>query len=112
MGLSMTKKLVRDKVDAPPWQYEKAKVAFRLVHSDAEFLSLLERKLLEEVGELLAADTEADAIEEAGDVLEVMLTYLARCGDGSGDLSMVVNKMLAKRQGRGGFERGLVLDLR
>lgn len=108
----MTTKLVRDKVDELPWHYEAAKEALRVAR-DGEVDSLLRRKLLEEVAEFLEAPTEADAIEEAGDVLEVMLAILARCGDGSGGNSMaVLNRMYAKRQSRGGFKRGLVLELR
>lgn len=108
----MTTKLVRDKVDEIPWGLEPAKAGLRLVHSDAEFDSLLRQKGLEEYGEFIEALTEADSIEEAGDVLEVLLTRLARVGDGAGTLDAVVAKMLAKRQSRGGFKRGLVLELR
>ncbi len=108
----MTTKLVRDKVDEIPWGIEAAKVGLRLVHDGAEFDSLLRQKGLEEYGEFLEAPTEAEAISEAGDVLEVMLTRLARTGHGAGTLDAVVAKMLIKRQARGGFTRGLVLELR
>lgn len=106
----MTTKLVRDKVGELPWRHEQAKAALRFVHDETEFVSLLRQKLLEEVGEFLEAGNDVDAIEEAADILEVIHAILARRSIFA-PIEQVIREHDRKREQRGGFERGLVLNL-
>lgn len=107
----MTTKLIRDLVVGLSWQIEEAKRAVRPARNEAEIATLLDRKLLEEVGEFLAAADLAERIDEAADVLEVMCARLARMGvDDS--LTRIVAAAHGKRDVRGGFSQALVFDLR
>lgn len=75
-----------------------------------ETLTLLKAKLAEEVGELIAVYDETDKTrlkEEIADVIEVLDAILYH-----NDLSFaeVLQLRSAKKEKRGGFERGLYLE--
>lgn len=106
----MTTKLIRDRVLERPWTIEAAKQAVRAAYDEAEFNSLLRRKLLEEVGEYLEAGDLDEAIDEAADILEVICEGLRRRGI-QAPAHAVFTQQQAKRRERGGFERSLVLSL-
>lgn len=85
-------------------------VGTRSVADEDELDRLLRRKLLEEVAGFLEAPNEQEAIEEAADVLEVLLTMLRR-SDVVDPLNAVTAVMRVKRHDRGGFLRGMVLEI-
>lgn len=94
-------KLVRDKIPeiisstGKPFDIHYAK--------KEELLPLLETKLNEEVSEYL----EAKNLEELADVMEVLIGLANTLGYSEKDL---INKRNEKKEERGGFEKGIVLE--
>jgi predicted house-cleaning noncanonical NTP pyrophosphatase (MazG superfamily) len=69
-------KLIRDKLAAEPWAFLPEGRAFvRPVTSRFEHLQLLDRKLLEEAGELITAQGVEQQAAELADVLTVLRSY-------------------------------------
>ncbi|MBX4262361.1 nucleoside triphosphate pyrophosphohydrolase [Clostridium estertheticum] len=94
-------KLVRDKI---PEIIEAAGKSFDIHYAKKEeVLPLLERKLNEEVSEYL----EAKNLEELADVMEVLFGLANALGYSQEDL---INKRNEKKEERGGFEKGIVLE--
>jgi predicted house-cleaning noncanonical NTP pyrophosphatase (MazG superfamily) len=97
-------KLVRDRIpDAIEERGERVQTA-RLSAFDRERLML--RKLVEEVVEVRRARTPEERAAELADLLEVVSGIAEILGLSLADLERA---MSAKREARGGFERGLVL---
>jgi predicted house-cleaning noncanonical NTP pyrophosphatase (MazG superfamily) len=97
-------KLVRDGI---PAQLEAAGVEYEArTASPSELGDLLLAKLEEEVGELLGAASDADALDEVADILEVLAALASRYGADEEDMRL---KQRHKRGARGGFDRGIVL---
>lgn len=94
-------KLVRDKI---PQVIEASgrKCDIRFADKD-EHYALLEAKLQEEVSEYL----EAKNLEELADVMEVLFGLAQNLGYSEDDL---IRKWEEKREERGGFREGIVLD--
>ncbi|MBW9173386.1 nucleoside triphosphate pyrophosphohydrolase [Clostridium estertheticum] len=94
-------KLVRDKI---PEIINYAGKTFDIHYSKKEEVSpLLERKLNEEVSEY----QEAKNLEELADVMEVLFGLANALGYSENDL---INKRNEKKEERGGFEKGIVLE--
>lgn len=97
-------KLVRDSIparlDAAGVRYE-ARTA-----SPDEIRPLLLAKLQEEVGELLGATSDAGVLDEIADISEVLVALASSYGADEDDTRA---RRRAKREARGGFERGIVL---
>lgn len=94
-------KLVRDKI--PEIIRATGKNCDIRVAEKEEQLKLLESKLSEEVGEYM----EAKNLEELSDVMEVLFGLAKNLGYSEEEL---INKRLEKREERGGFEEGIVLE--
>ncbi|MBX4264465.1 nucleoside triphosphate pyrophosphohydrolase [Clostridium estertheticum] len=94
-------KLVRDKI---PEIIKASGKNFDIHYAKKEeVLPLLERKLNEEVSEYL----EAKNLEELADVMEVLFVLANALGYSEDDL---INKRNEKKEERGGFEKGIVLE--
>ncbi|NNU78371.1 nucleoside triphosphate pyrophosphohydrolase [Clostridium estertheticum] len=94
-------KLVRDKI---PEIINYAGKTFDIHYAKKEEVSpLLERKLNEEVSEY----QEAKNLEELADVMEVLFGLANALGYSENDL---INKRNEKKEERGGFEKGIVLE--
>ncbi|MPQ31250.1 phosphoribosyl-ATP pyrophosphohydrolase [Clostridium estertheticum] len=94
-------KLVRDKI---PEIIKTAGKNFDIHYAKKEeILPLLETKLNEEVSEYL----EAKNLEELADVMEVLFGLANALGYSAEDL---INKRNKKKEERGGFEKGIVLE--
>jgi predicted house-cleaning noncanonical NTP pyrophosphatase (MazG superfamily) len=91
-------KLVRDRI--PELIRAEGRVPDVRVLAQSEFLEALRLKLQEEVDELLAAPPR-DQLDEAADVLEVLLALLHENGL---SLEHLVEKAEHKRLDRGGFD--------
>ena len=98
-------KLVRDglpaRLDAAGVRYE-----IRLASPD-ETRGLLLAKLQKEVGELLGATSDTDALDEIADISEVLAALVSLYGANEDDTAA---RRRAKHEARGGFERGVVLS--
>lgn len=94
-------KLVRDKI--PEVIRAAGKECETSIVSGKEKTVLLEKKLLEEVGEFL----EAKNLEELADVMEVLFGLAEDLGFCEEDLVKARNK---KRDERGGFREGIFLE--
>ena len=95
-------KLVRDKI--PEIIEADGKWCLcRRVHGNDEHLVFLRNKMLEETDEFL----ENPSLEEAADVYEVLIT-LCKMYDFS--YEDVVKEAVRKREARGGFVKGIVLE--
>src|SRR5690606_18072328 len=92
-------KLVRDRI--PEIIQAEGRSAAVRVLDDREYLAALRAKLGEEVGELLDADP-GDWLDEAADVLEVLVALLGLQGAG---LQQLLDARDAKRRHRGAFEK-------
>lgn len=91
-------KLIRDGL--PQIMRDQGLTVFERTLDDADYVSELKRKLLEEAAE--AASAAADSlIEELADVLEVVIALAQAHGAGA---ETVEAKRLSKRAERGGFE--------
>lgn len=94
-------KLVRDKI---PAVIEASGKKFDIRKADKEeHYKLLETKLKEEVNEFL----EDKNLEELADVMEVLFGLAENMGYSEEDL---MKKRLEKREERGGFKEGIVLE--
>jgi predicted house-cleaning noncanonical NTP pyrophosphatase (MazG superfamily) len=94
-------KLVRDKI---PEIIESTGKSFDVHYAkEEELLSLLETKLNEEVSEYL----EDKNLEELADVMEVLFGLASALGYSEDTL---IKKRNEKKDERGGFEKGIVLD--
>ena len=93
-------KLIRDKI--PDIVRSKGDVLDVSALTDAEMAPALDAKLLEEVEEFLGEPS----IEEAADILEVLLARLERQGKTLEDLIQVRAR---KQEERGGFRKGVFL---
>lgn len=97
-------KLVRDgtpaRLDATGVRYEIRRA------TSEEMPALLFAKLQEEIGELLAATSDDEALEEIADVFEVLAALASRHG---ADETETLSKRAAKHEARGGFDQGIVL---
>ncbi|NNU78384.1 nucleoside triphosphate pyrophosphohydrolase [Clostridium estertheticum] len=94
-------KLIRDKI---PEIIKAAGKNFDVHYAKKEeVLPLLETKLNEEVSEYL----EAKNLEELADVMEVLFGLANALGYSEEDL---INKRNEKKEERGGFEKGIVLE--
>ena len=94
-------KLIRDKI---PEIIEASGKSYDIRVADKkEHKELLVKKLQEEVSEYL----EADNLEELADIMEVLYALAGSLGYSEEDLD---NKRKDKREERGGFEAGLVLE--
>ncbi|MBZ9634648.1 nucleoside triphosphate pyrophosphohydrolase [Clostridium sp. FP1] len=95
------KKLVRDKI---PEIIKATGKNFDIHYAKKEELfPLLDSKLNEEVSEYL----EDKNLEELADVMEVLFGLANALGYSEEDL---INKRNAKKEERGGFEKGIVLE--
>lgn len=94
-------KLVRDRI--PEVIRAAGKKCEVSVVSGKEKTELLEKKLMEEVGEFL----EAKNLEELADVMEVLFGLAEDLGFSEEDLVKARDK---KREERGGFREGIVLE--
>jgi predicted house-cleaning noncanonical NTP pyrophosphatase (MazG superfamily) len=99
--MKMYKKLVRDKI---PQVIEASgsKCDIRIADKKEKY-ELLEAKLKEEVGEFF----EAKNLEELADVMEVLFGLADSLGYSEEDL---IRKREGKREERGGFKEGIVLE--
>lgn len=97
-------KLVRDRI--PEIIMAEGRHPTTRTLAEDEYSAALIEKLSEEVAELRTAPPDG-RLEEAADVLEVLLAFLALTGLTQDDL---VAAAAAKRASRGGFERRIWLD--
>ena len=98
-------KLVRDKIPEIIKESGKEPIFYKVDSPELE--KLLREKLVEEVTELLSAITSEDVLEESADVYEVLLAILFSKGY---DVKSLVTKADDKRNERGAFTRGYVLE--
>lgn len=94
-------KLVRDKI--PKIIAADGKKFETRIASKQEHAELLEKKLQEEVNEFIADKN----LEELADVMEVLFGLAKNLGYSEEDL---IKKREAKREDRGGFDEGIVLE--
>jgi len=102
----MGAKLVRDRIGDIPWRDEASKAALRPVTDTEEYQRLLLMKLLEEAGELVAAQTFPERLDETADILEVLCSMLYVFDARQDSLNEIIEKMRQKHAERGGFEHG------
>ncbi len=100
-------KLVRDKIPEIIAQQGKS-VSFRALQGD-ELKKALKDKLIEEVQELVNAETEEEIIEEIADVLEV-LSFIQHMFVKIGIPDPVKEKQKEKAANKGSFRRGYFLE--
>jgi predicted house-cleaning noncanonical NTP pyrophosphatase (MazG superfamily) len=105
-------KLVRDRMGDIPWQDEGAKKYLRPVKDAIEHFNLLHLKLMEEVGELMIAESPSAMAEELGDIYEVLDAMVAFVNEDLGQPGSVREIVRRKHAERGGFTEGLVFDMR
>lgn len=94
-------KLVRDKI--PEVIRAAGKECETSIVSGEKKTELLEKKLMEEVGEFM----EAKNLEELADVMEVLFGLAEDLGYSEEDL---VRAREEKKEERGGFKKGVVLE--
>ena len=95
-------KLVRDKIPEII-EADGRKCDVRIVSNKDELYYLLAKKLHEEVDEFI----EDKNLEELADIMEVLFGLAKNLGYSEEDL---LNKREQKRQERGGFSEGVVLE--
>jgi predicted house-cleaning noncanonical NTP pyrophosphatase (MazG superfamily) len=103
----MGKRLVRDRA-LDNWVVPGAEHQVRPVENFNEHQTLLRSKLLEECGEVIMAETEAELLKELADVLSVCQAIANTNG-----LSWhkdVLDKMEQRDAASGGFKQGLVWE--
>ena len=101
-------KLVRDKI--PSLILESGKECQSFILGEDELIYALNKKMTEEMAELMEAQSGADVgqvLEELADVYEVVLGLVDALGY---DLSVLQERAKIKRQHRGGFKRGIWLN--
>ncbi len=98
-------KLVRDLIPAIIIE-SGGDCEWRYTESKEEYRSLLAQKVFEELEEYMESDSHEEAVEEAGDLYEVISTLLSLRG-----ISLEDAKEAAcnKKGKRGGFQSGIVL---
>jgi predicted house-cleaning noncanonical NTP pyrophosphatase (MazG superfamily) len=96
--------LARDLVHTVPWKDEDAKKHLGQARDAAHHDRLLRAKLLEEVAEFLEETEGPGQMDEAVDILEVLLTILDRSGMDPDYLDLARRK---KKHERGGFALGI-----
>ena len=97
-------KLVRDGI---PARLEASGVEYEArIASPTELRALLLAKLQEEVGELLGAADDADAVDEMADIREILAALATQYGADEEEMRV---RQCRKREARGGFDRGIVL---
>jgi len=97
-------KLVRDGI---PARLDGAGVRYEVRRAAPEEMpTLLIAKLQEEITELLAATSDNEALEEIADVFEVLAALVSQHG---ADEAETLSRRAAKREARGGFDKGIVL---
>jgi predicted house-cleaning noncanonical NTP pyrophosphatase (MazG superfamily) len=113
----MGARLVRDHIGNVRWKVEEAKTLLRPVAHYQEHLSLLRSKLLEEVGEFLAAGTQGARINEAADVLQVLIDFIRMNEPDPDDMStsgeirlVIIHAQSVKGEELGGFTHGVVWE--
>ncbi len=97
-------KLVRDKI--PEIIKADGQEPVMRILGDKEYVTALEKKLQEEVTEVLDSESGKHRLEELGDVLEVMNALAALDGYTIED---IVAAAARKREKRGGFEKRIFL---
>lgn len=108
-------KLVRDHIDKLPWKWEETKGLLRPTTDRNEHMGLLIAKFMEEGAEFILADTEGGMVEEAADVMQVMMdrihvaSFYPELTPGELETRICVAR-LSKYKQRGGFSTGLVFD--
>ena len=102
--LCMYHKLVRDKI--PAIIEKNGEVPITKVLSEENYLIELEKKLTEELNEVLASRG-SDRLEELADLLEVMIA-LAKMDNKN--LEDIIDKRNEKRAKRGGFDQRIYLE--
>jgi predicted house-cleaning noncanonical NTP pyrophosphatase (MazG superfamily) len=92
-------KLIRDKL--PAMMQAQGLTVFTRRLDDAEYMTRLKDKLVEEAAEARAADTRAELLDELADLREVMLALAeaSRIAE-----SEIEDRRLCKRGERGGFD--------
>lgn len=95
------KKLVRDNIPSFATMANFRKL------STSEIEPALKKKLLEETNEVITAKTQANLIEELGDVYEVILAYLAFKGV---DQDAFLKQVNQKRALKGSFSKFLLME--
>ena len=99
-------KLVRDMIPAIILE-SGGTCKWRYTSSREEHTLLLSKKVHEEVQEYLDATSHEECLEEAGDVYEVIVSLLSMRGISMADAE---NAARNKRDKRGGFREGIVLE--
>lgn len=99
------RKLVRDRI--PDIIRQKGSMPETRILSDAEYLVELKKKLREEVGEYLAAETPEARLEEMADIFEV-ITALNEAEVRS--IDQVIDVQKKKRIERGAFKEKIFLE--
>lgn len=100
-------KLVRDKIPEIIREHDGIDPNCRIVSSDTEFQRVLDAKLDEEIAEFRNAPSKKSRAEEIADVMEVLLALAARDGYTPGQIEDI---RMEKREKRGGFELGIMLE--
>jgi predicted house-cleaning noncanonical NTP pyrophosphatase (MazG superfamily) len=98
-------KLVRDKI--PDIIRASGRTPYVRTLTASAYRTALHDKLDEEVNELIAARTTDAVIEEAADIVEVLI---AMAGEWGVSFDSILNAAQRKRRERGGFGRRLWLD--
>ena len=101
--MKIFRKLIRDRI--PEIIAANGEKATTRVLNDAEFVTALENKLLEEVQEMRA--NKAERKMEIADIYEVLDALIATYGFSKEEIWELQMK---KRQERGGFDRRLFLE--
>lgn len=97
-------KLVRDLIPDVLSDAQKANYNFTILDKN-EYRTRLNEKLLEEAKEYI----EAENIEELADLFEVVDAIIKLNGFKKEEIETVKNK---KRETRGGFEKGILLEMK
>ena len=103
VGILVYNKLVRDKI--PKIIEDNGEKPIIRILSDDEYKKELEKKLLEELNEVISSNGE-DRIEELSDMLEVMTSLAELEGRTMDD---VVKTAKIKKKKRGGFDNRIYL---
>lgn len=97
-------KLVRDKV--PSLIEEDGRIAHYNILNGEEYKIALKRKMVEEVGELIEAESEEEMKEGLVDIAEVVDAIIKAYDFNPKEL---IDRQFEKLDKKGGFERGLYL---
>ena len=100
--MKVFRKLIRDRI--PEIMAAKGERAVTRVLDDAEFLTALENKLLEEVQEMRLGENKAEEIADIYEVLDALIQARGLSKNG------IMKLKEQKRAERGGFEEKLFLE--